>query len=83
MKPTTRSLPDLHERFHQEFFDFERWAMVDDLLPHEMLFRKVKKIIKTAFPMAKFVLFGSTGAKLAIKGSDIDIAVIDNSSDFV
>jgi DNA polymerase sigma len=50
--------------------------MVDDLSDHERLFQRIKKTILATFKDAKFLLFGSTGANLAIKGSDIDIAVI-------
>ena len=51
--------------------------MVDDLSDHERLFQRIKKTILATFKEAKFLLFGSTGANLAIKGSDIDIAVIE------
>ena len=34
------------------------------------------------FKSAQILLFGSTGANLAIKGSDIDIAVIDKKVPF-
>ena len=62
--------------------DFEKWVQVDDLANQERMFQKIKRIIQQNFPDAKFSLFGSTGANLAIKGSDIDIAVIDKDVDF-
>jgi DNA polymerase sigma len=56
--------------------------MLEDLTEHERLFQKVKKIILSKFPNARVLLFGSTGANLAIKGSDIDISVIDEMVSF-
>jgi len=79
MTEKTRLEKDAHKRFHMEFEDFTKWVMVDDLSNHERMFQKIKKRIKFSFPDAKFLLFGSTGANLCIKGSDIDIAVIEDS----
>jgi DNA polymerase sigma len=56
--------------------------MVDDLTDYERMFQKIKRTIQTAFPDAKFLLFGSTGGNLAIRGSDIDIAVIEERVPF-
>ena len=46
-----------------------------DYEPHELLFTKIKKLVRTKFPEAEFVLFGSAGSQLAIRGSDIDVVV--------
>ena len=59
------------------------WARVKDYTHHERLFSKLQRIIGRQFPQARFVLFGSAGAQLAIHGSDIDILVTDHSVKFV
>ena len=40
-----------------------------------MLYTKIKKLVRTQFPDAQFILFGSAGSQLAIRGSDIDVLV--------
>jgi DNA polymerase sigma len=82
MQETTQKLTDPHSRFHQEFYDFEKWVMADDLSNQERTFQKIKRTVLAAFPDAVVLLFGSTGGNLAIRGSDIDIAVIDEKVPF-
>jgi DNA polymerase sigma len=40
----------------------------------------IQKLILKDFPHAQFILFGSSGASLAIQGSDIDVLVFDKTS---
>lgn len=40
-----------------------------------MLYSKIRKRVRERYPDAEFVLFGSAGSQLAIKGSDIDVLV--------
>jgi len=51
------------------------WVRVKDYAPQELLVSKIKKLVRSKFPQAEFVLFGSAGSQLAIQGSDIDVLV--------
>ena len=73
MPESTSGITDDHHRFHQECLDFAEWVRVKDYAPQECLFTKIKKLIRTKYPDAEFVLFGSAGSQLAIRGSDIDV----------
>ena len=84
MQASTIAMTDCaHKRFHKEILDFAEWARVRDYQNHQILFSKLRRVIGGTFPRAEFVLFGSSGAQLAIHGSDIDICVTDNSTKFV
>ena len=75
MSEQTSSIQDDHLRFHQECLDFADWVRVIDYAPQELLFSKIRKLVRTRFPDAEFVLFGSAGSQLAIQSSDIDVLV--------
>ena len=75
MSEDTSSIQDAHLRFHQECLDFAEWVRVKDYSLHEALFTKIKKLVRTRYPDAEFVLFGSAGSQLAIQSSDIDVLV--------
>ena len=80
MKLGTARIEDSHARFHQEVFDFADWASVSDYKTRQSLFNLIQKLIQKDFPNAQFILFGSSGASLAIQGSDIDVLVFDKTS---
>ena len=75
MTATTQAISDPHARFHQECLDFAEWARVKDFAPHERLLTKIRRLVRTRYQDAKFVLFGSAGSQLAVHGSDIDVLV--------
>jgi DNA polymerase sigma len=79
MSDATCSIKDPHKRFHCEIDDFANWVRVKDTTPYDKLFNKIKGVIQTHFPSAKIMLFGSSAAYLAVKGSDIDIVVYDTA----
>lgn len=79
MQVGTNKIKDSHARFHQEVYDFSDWASIQDYKPRQRLFTLIKQVIQKDFHDAEFILFGSSGASLAIKGSDIDMLVQDQS----
>ena len=66
---------DDHARFHQECLDFAEWVRIKDYTKQEVLFSKIRKRVREKYHDAQFVLFGSAGSQLAIRGSDIDVLV--------
>lgn len=69
----------MHKKYHDEVYQFMRWAEVDPL-SDEMkdrisLFNRIKFQVNKLFADAQVLMFGSSASALAIKGSDIDIVI--------
>ena len=61
--------------------DFADWCRVKQIEPFDDFFNKIKKSLQTIFPKASICLFGSAAVYLAVRGSDIDVVVMDTSED--
>ena len=78
---STQQISDSELRFHHEILDFAEWCSVKQMEPYDDFFKKLQKSLQAIFPSASICLFGSAAAQLAVRGSDIDVVVLDTSQD--